>query len=183
MESSAGGSSEFHWGDCVISADITNRFNSLTNYGGDTACGYVNQDSLRLTACSNPVSLGFVCENPNGKLVKTSLGYYLGWLLDQNYQELFWDFVVWWRDYYVLILWTKYLRLQIHVCFLVYSVIFKGKQKRSFLCDLFNGSNCRNWSHWSCTKRAYSLIIALSQTWKHVYVYNSKQFDFLRRSY
>lgn len=70
MESSAGGSSEFHWGDCVISADITNRFNSLTNYAGDTACGYVNQDSLRLTACSNPVSLGFVCENPNGKLAQ-----------------------------------------------------------------------------------------------------------------
>lgn len=96
MESSAGGSSEFHWGDCVISADITNRFNSLTNYAGDTACGYVNSESLRLTACSNTVSLGFICENPNGKLavlileVKTYLGYYLGWLLDQNYQELFW---------------------------------------------------------------------------------------------
>lgn len=66
MESSAGGSSEFHWGDCVISADITNRFNSLTNYAGDTACGYVNSESLRLTACSNTVSLGFICENPNG---------------------------------------------------------------------------------------------------------------------
>lgn len=97
MESSAGGSSEFHWGDCVISADITNKFNSLTNYAGDTACGYVNSESLRLTACSNTVSLGFICENPNGKLavliveVKTSLGYYLGWLLDQNYQELFLD--------------------------------------------------------------------------------------------
>lgn len=42
MELSVGGFFEFYWGDCVISVDIINRFNSLMNYGGDIVCGYVN---------------------------------------------------------------------------------------------------------------------------------------------
>lgn len=66
MESRAGGSAEFHWGDCVPNTDVTSDFDSLT-YSEGTACGYVRSDSLRLTACSNTVSMGFICENPNGK--------------------------------------------------------------------------------------------------------------------
>lgn len=71
MESSAGGSAEFHWGDCVPNTDVTSDFNSLT-YSEDTACGYVISDSLRLTACSSTVSMGFICENPNGKITVCS---------------------------------------------------------------------------------------------------------------
>lgn len=67
MESNAGGSAEFHWGDCVHNTNVTNDFESLT-YSEDTACGYVISDFLRLTACSNTVSMGFICENPNGKI-------------------------------------------------------------------------------------------------------------------
>nr|XP_034310460.1 flocculation protein FLO11-like [Crassostrea gigas] len=67
MESSVGGSSEFHWGDCVLRADITDGFDSLLGYPVATACGYVSLDSLSLTACSSAVSLGFICENPSGE--------------------------------------------------------------------------------------------------------------------
>lgn len=68
MESSAGGSSKFHWGDCVPNTDITNRYDNLIDYAGDTACGYVTSDFLGLTACSSSVTMGFICENPNGKV-------------------------------------------------------------------------------------------------------------------
>lgn len=71
MESNAGGSAEFHWGDCVHNTNVTNDFESLT-YPENTACGYVISDSLRLTACSNTVSMGFICENPNGKIAMCS---------------------------------------------------------------------------------------------------------------
>lgn len=71
MKSNAGGSAEFHWGDCVPNTDVTSYFKTLT-YSEETACGYVREDSLRLTACSNTVSMGFICENPNGKITVCS---------------------------------------------------------------------------------------------------------------
>ena len=68
MESTSGGTSEFHWGDCVTTLSITDSFESLTSFPDATACGYVSEDSIRLRRCDNTESMGFICENPNGEL-------------------------------------------------------------------------------------------------------------------
>ena len=81
MESTPGGTSEFHWGDCITTLAITDRFENLTSFPEATACGYVSEDSIKLTGCDNTASMGFICENPNGELCYQHTQYADGWWL------------------------------------------------------------------------------------------------------